>query len=402
MGGSGDGEGARPLLFTPITLRGVTSRNRIMASPMCQYASIDGGPTDWHLIHLGRSALGGAGIVFHEESAVEPRGRKSHHCAGLYNDAHARAYRRINESLVSLGAVPAIQLGHSGRRASTHGAMEGWRPLTEADAAHGLAPWRAISPSALPAGDDWPTPKEMDRDDIRAVVAAWAEAARRGVDAGFEVCEVHGAHGYLIHQFLSPVSNRRNDAHGGDRAGRMRFALEVAEAVRAAWPDDKPLFFRVSCVDGKGGVWDIADTVTLAAELKERGVDVVDCSSGGINGPTAMALVPRMPGYHVAFAERVRHEVDIATVAGGLITGPDQAEAILQAGQADLIAMARELMYHADWPVHAARALGVADYLDLFPDAYAFRLKRRDEVARLTAGAEDETAGRAAGVIEST
>jgi 2,4-dienoyl-CoA reductase-like NADH-dependent reductase (Old Yellow Enzyme family) len=373
----------RPLLFTPITLRRITARNRIVVSPMCQYASVDGGPTDWHLVHLGKFAIGGAGIVFSEETAVEARGRKTYQCAGIYDDRHVRQYRRITDFIREMGAVPAIQLGHSGRKASVRDAMAGWTPLTEEDARQGRLPWRGVSASAIPAAPGAHVPIEMSRKDIRTVIDAWKVAARRAVDAGFEICEIHGAHGYLIHQFLSPVSNRRMDAYGADLAGRMRFALEVTEAVRAAWPADKPLFFRVSSIDGKGGAWNMNDTIELAKALVERGVDVIDCSSGGMPGSSDLPIVPRVPGYHVSYASRVRQEVGARTMTVGLITEARHAESILQNGHADLIALARELMYNCEWPVHAARALGIEDYLDLFPPPYAFRLRRRDEVRRL-------------------
>jgi 2,4-dienoyl-CoA reductase-like NADH-dependent reductase (Old Yellow Enzyme family) len=367
-----------PLLFTPITLRGVTARNRIVVSPMCQYVSIDGAPTDWQLVHFGRYAMGGAGIVFGEESAVEARGRKTYHCAGIWNDHQVKAYRRVTDFIKEMGAVPAIQLGHCGRNAGSHGAMEEWRALDERDARIGMPPWRGLAPSPLPARRGFPVPIEMDQDDIRTVLTAFRDAAHRATDAGYDICEIHGAHGYLIHQFLSPVSNRRTDGYGGSREARMRFALEVAETVRAAWPQDKPLFFRVSAVDGKGGQWGLDDTVALAHELRQRDIDVVDCSSGGISGDSDMALVPRVPGYQVPYASRVRRETGIMTMAVGLITEPAQAEAVLQDGHADLVAMARELMVHADWPLRAAKALEGGHY-DLMAPSIAHRVRRRDE-----------------------
>ena len=228
-------------------------------------------------------------------------------------------------------------------------------------------------------------PIELSLDDIKIVVAAWRDAAQRSVEAGFDICEIHGAHGYLIHQFLSPLANRRTDAYGGDAAGRMRLALEIASAVRGVWPDNKPLFFRVSAVDGSGGAWGIDDTVSLARELKQRGIDVITCSSGGIDGPLVGAVVPRVPGYQVPYAERVRADAGIMSCAVGLITEPQQAEDILERGQADLIALARELMYNPNWPVHAARALGHEGYLDLLPPAYAWWLKRREQTRELFA-----------------
>ncbi len=371
------------MLFEPFELRSVTARNRVVVSPMCQYCSVDGSPTDWHLVNAGRYAIGGSGIVFYEETAVEARGRKSYGCASLHDDAQISAYARITQFIRAMGSVPAIQLGHSGGKGSVKGAMDEWAPLTDADAANGLAPWQTISASTTPFGEDRPASKEMTTEDIAALVAAFADAAVRSERAGFDICEIHGAHGYLIHQFLSPVTNRRSDAYGGDRDGRMRLALEIAEAVRAAWPSHKPLFFRVSARDGRGGLWDIEDSVALSAELKRRGVDVIDCSSGGITGNSPMPVVPRVPGYQVEFAARIRREVGILTMAVGLITKAQQAEDILSEGQADLIAMARELMLQADWPVRAARELGVAGAYELLPPDFAFRLKRRDEVGRL-------------------
>jgi len=392
-----------PLLFRPLMLRGVKLRNRIVASPMCQYNSVGGAPTDWHFAHLGRLAIGGAGLVFHEETAVEARGRKTHACAGIWSDEHIPTYRRLADLIRSIGATPGIQLGHAGGKASSHGALRDWAPLTDEDARNGLPPWQPVAPSPVPIGDGRPIPHGLDEAEIRGIVTAWGEAAQRCTQAGFEVLEIHGAHGYLIHQFLSPVTNLRTDGYGGDRKGRMRFALEVAEAVRRAWPADNPLFFRVSCVDGHGGVWDLDDTVVLARELKARGIDVVDCSSGGISGDSSMPIVPRVPGYHVPFARRVRREAAIITVAVGLVTDPQQAEAILARGDADLVALARELLMQADWPVHAARSLGIADYLDLFPTAYAFRLKRRAEIAALEINQPDAPIPTAtAELIEST
>ncbi len=373
----------QPLLFTPVTIRGVTARNRIVVSPMCQYASDDGGPGDWQFMHLARLSVGGAGIVFGEETAVEERGRKTYKCAGIYDDSHITAYRRITDFIRAQGAVPAIQLGHAGRKASCHTAVRNWEPLSDADAADGIPPWQGLAPSALDQLPRRYLPKAMDRDDIRMVLDAWRDATRRSVDAGYDICEIHGAHGYLIHQFLSPVSNQRNDAYGGDRAGRMRFALEVAETVRAAWPADKPLFFRVSSVDGVGGMWTLDDTLALARELKDRDIDLVDCSSGGIMGDTEMPMVPRVPGYQVGFAERVRREVGIMTIAVGGITEAAQAEGILQDGKADLVALARELLWNADWPAHAAKELGIDDPYGQMPLEYAHRLRQRDAAKEL-------------------
>ncbi len=375
---------SRPLLFTPIKLAGLTARNRIVVSPMCQYSSEEGGPTDWHLVHLGKFALGGAAIVFCEETAVEMRARKTYGCAGIYSEKHVPMYRRITEFINKNNSLSAMQIGHSGRKASCSAPWTNFKPLSDEDARLGHAPWRGVAPSAVAHRDDAQAPHELSVAEVKEVIAAWREAAQRTLDAGFEIIEIHGAHGYLIHQFLSPLANKRGDAYGGDLNGRMRFALELTEAVRAVWPKDKPLWFRVSAVDGDGGAWSLDDTVALARELKARGVDVVSCSSGGINGPLNMAIVPRTPGYQVPYAERVRREAGIATCAVGLISEPEHAEDILQRGQADFIAMARELMYNPNWPVHAAKKLGVTDYLDLLPTEYAWWLKRREKIREIS------------------
>ena len=373
-----------PLLFTPIALGSLTARNRVVVSPMCQYSSEDGGPTDYHLVHLGQFAMGGAGIVFCEETAVEARGRKSYHCAGIYRDAHVPRYRRINDFIRAHGAIPAIQIGHGGRKGSGCSPWEGYRPLTAEDAREGHAPWQTVSASALPASEAAPAPHALDLHEIRETIANWREAALRALDAGYDLLEVHAAHGYLIHQFLSPLANRRTDAYGGNLEGRMRLCLEIVEAVRRVWPSDRPLFMRVSAVDGSNGAWSVEDTVALVREAKARGVAVVTTSSGGIAGPGTATPVPRVPCYHVPYAERVRREAGVMTVAVGLITEARHAEEILQKGQADLIALARELLWNPHWPAHAARELGVPDYLDLLPRGYAWWLKRREDIRRLT------------------
>jgi 2,4-dienoyl-CoA reductase-like NADH-dependent reductase (Old Yellow Enzyme family) len=351
---------------------------------MCQYASENGGPTDYHLVHLGKFAMGGAGIVFCEETSVEERGRKSYHCAGIYADAHIPQYRRINDFIRSQGAIPAIQIGHSGRKGSGCSPWEGYRPLTDEDATRGNPPWTTISASPLAASESAAVPRALDVSEIREVVKHWRDAALRALDAGYDIIEVHAAHGYLIHQFLSPLTNRRDDAYGGDLQGRMRLCLEIVEAVRAAWPAGLPVFMRVSAVDGLNSRWSVDDTVALVRAVQERGVDAVTTSSGGIHGPGTATLVPRTPGYHVPYAHRVRNETGIKTIAVGLITEPYHAECILQDGQADMIALARELLWNPNWPAHAAQALGASNYLDLLPRAYAWWLKRREEIRDIT------------------
>ncbi|HUQ73349.1 MAG TPA: NADH:flavin oxidoreductase/NADH oxidase [Burkholderiales bacterium] len=372
-----------PLLFTPIQLRGLVARNRVVVSPMSQYLAKDGAPTDWHLVHLGKFAMGGAGIVFVEETSVEEAARKTYSCPGIYSDEQVKAWRRITDFVHQQGALTAIQLGHAGRKVSTKAPWEGFAPLTEEDAKKGKPPWSGYAPSAVPVKPGAPVPREMDLSDIRHVIEAYVDACRRSLDAGFDIVEVHGAHGYIIQQFLSPITNLRKDAYGGDIEGRMRFCLELVEAVRANWPKELPVFFRASCLDGKGGAWEMEDTVRLARELKARGVDLIDCSSGGIEGPLTLALVPRVPGYHIPFAERIRREVGIATMGPGLITEARQAEQYLQDGKADLIVLARELLWNPNWPAHAARELGAPDPLALLPETYAWWLRRREEVKKL-------------------
>ena len=372
-----------PKLFKPITFRGLTVRNRVVASPMCQYHSVDGGPTDWQMVHVGRMAVGGAGIVFGEETAVEDIGRKTYACAGIWDDRHIPQYRRITDFVREQGSVPAIQIGHSGRKAACHTAIMDFAPLTDADTANGMAPWQPLAPSPINAEKRFYPPKEMDRDDIRRILEKFREAARRSMDAGYQICEVHGAHGYLLHSFLSPVSNQRQDAYGGDREARMRFPLEVAEVVRDAWPNDLPVFYRISCVDGEGGAWDLDDSIAFAKALKDRDISLIDCSSGGITGDSDMPLVPRVPGFQVPFSDRVRREAGLPTIAVGLITEPRQAEDILQAGKADMVALARELLWHADWPAHAAMELGVTDAHGMMPHEYAHRLRQREQAKEM-------------------
>ncbi|HEV2007354.1 MAG TPA: NADH:flavin oxidoreductase/NADH oxidase [Burkholderiales bacterium] len=379
-----------PLLFTPITLRGITVRNRVVVSPMCQYSSEDGGPTDYHLVHLGKFAMGGAGIVFCEETSVEERGRKSYHCAGIYKDAHIPGYRRINDFIRSQGAIPAIQIGHSGRKGSGCAPWEGYRSLTAEDARDGNAPWQTVSASAVAVSEASPRPHALDRSEIAEVVTHWREAALRALNAGYDIIEVHAAHGYLIHQFLSPLTNLRDDAYGGDLEGRMRLCLEIVNAVRGVWPGERPVFMRVSAVDGLNSLWSVDDTIALIRAAKERGAEVITTSSGGINGPGTATVVPRLPGYHVPYAERVRNEAGVKTIAVGLITEARHAEEILQQGQADLISLARELLWNPNWPVHAARELGMPNYLDLLPRGYAWWLKRREEIRDFTRKAMKE------------
>ncbi|MGE0723946.1 MAG: NADH:flavin oxidoreductase/NADH oxidase [Alphaproteobacteria bacterium] len=382
-----------PLLFTPLALRGVTLRNRIAISPMCQYSAVEGMATDWHLVHLGKLAQGGAGIVFAEATAVEARGRITHGDLGIWDDAHVAPLRRVTDFMRGQGTVPAIQLAHAGRKASMQRPWHGNGPLDAADLARGDRPWATVAASAIPLDEGWIVPESLSVADIATMRRAWSDATRRAADAGFDIVEIHGAHGYLVHTFLSPLLNRRNDAYGGDREGRMRFALEIAETVRAAWPVDRPVFVRVSSVDGADGGWSIEDTVAYARALKERGVDVLDCSSGGLYGSaTAGKNAPRGLGFQIPYAERVKREAGLATMAVGLILEPEQAEAVVRDGQADIVAIGREVLHNPNWPAHAAIALGAKGYgAAEWPVQYGWWLERRQrvlETIRRSAAAE--------------
>jgi 2,4-dienoyl-CoA reductase-like NADH-dependent reductase (Old Yellow Enzyme family) len=376
------------LLFTPLTLRAVTPRNRTMLSPMCTYSAEDGLARDWHRIHLGQFALGGFGIVCVEATAVAEQGRITYGDVGLWSNAHIAPLARIAAVLRAHGAVPAIQLAHSGRKGSSQRPWHGMGALTEADArARNERPWPTVGPVAEPMDAGWHVPQAQSVDDIRNLVATWRAAAARARDAGFDLVEVHCAHGYLNHQFLSPLINKRKDAYGGDRAGRMRFPLEVVEAVRAEWPKEKPVFVRISAVDGMEGGWDLADSVAFARELKARGVDAVDCSSGGVVGSATTRAMPRGLGFQVPFAETIRREAKLATVAVGLILSGPQADQIVQNGQADLIAVAREALYDPYWPRHAARELGAdAGAFAAWPHQYGWWLDKREPTLRRLKG----------------
>jgi 2,4-dienoyl-CoA reductase-like NADH-dependent reductase (Old Yellow Enzyme family) len=337
-------------LFSPLTLRGTTFRNRIWTSPMCQYSAVDGMPDDWHLVHLGQFAVGGSGLVLTEATAVEPAGRISPADTGIWNDEQAQAWSRVTRFVRAQGAVPGVQLAHAGRKASTQPPWAGRGYVDPADGG-----WQTVAPS--PVGyADWPTPKELSEADIGGVVRAFADAAARADRAGFDVVEIHAAHGYLLHQFLSPLTNLRVDGYGGDLAGRTRLVVEVVDAVRAVWPDAKPLLLRVSAIDWAAGGWDVEQTVELSRLLVGHGVDLVDVSSGG--------LVPEQrlevgPGYQVPFARAVREGSGLPTAAVGLITEPEQAEQVLSEGSADAVLLARELLRDPHWPLRAAHALGV-------------------------------------------
>ena len=341
-----------PHLFEPLPLRSLTLSNRIIVSPMCQYSSLDGFSTDWHFVHLASRAVGGAALIFTEASAVTPDGRISPQDLGIYDDGHVPGLARIVHFIHGQGSRAGIQIAHAGRKGSTARPWEGGREVPPS-----AGGWQPVGPTSQPFGPGYPVPRALSASDLVSIVDAFRQAAGRALAAGFDVVEIHAAHGYLIHEFLSPLVNTRTDQYGGSYDNRVRLCLEIVETVRAVWPDQLPVFVRVSSTDWKEGGWDIDQCVELARRLRDCGVDVIDCSSGGA---VPDAIVPVGPGYQVFFAERIRREAGIATGAVGLITEPKQADAIVRDGRADCVLIARELLRDPYWPLRAARELGHA------------------------------------------
>jgi 2,4-dienoyl-CoA reductase-like NADH-dependent reductase (Old Yellow Enzyme family) len=337
-------------LFKPFTLRGLTLSNRVIVSPMCQYSSVDGFATDWHFVHLSSHAVGGAALVFTEASAVTPEGRISPRDLGIYDEAHVPGLARIVRFIHGQKCAAGTQLAHAGRKGST---SPPWEGITAVDHEHGG--WQPVGPTEEPFSPKYPVPRALTAPEIADIVRAFRAAAGRARTAGFDVIEIHAAHGYLIHEFLSPLVNTRTDEYGGSFDNRVRLCLEVVDAVRTVWPEKMPLFVRISSTDWKDGGWDIDQSVELARRLRSRGVDLVDCSSGGA---VADVKIPIGPGYQVPFAERIRKETDIATGAVGLITEPAQADEIVRSGRADCVLLAREMLRDPYWPLRAARDLG--------------------------------------------
>lgn len=375
-------------LFSEITVRGITFPNRVVVSPLCMYSAIDGMPQPWHFAHLSTFARGKAGLVFTEATAVEPVGRITPRCLGIWNDAHVEALRPITSFVEEMGSVPGIQLAHAGRKASTAPPFEGAHPLPAEDPER----WETVGPSAIPVAEHFPTPHELTPAELQQLTATFVSAARRSIDAGFKVIEIHGAHGYLLHSFLSPISNQRTDEYGGDLPGRMRFPLEVSKAIRTEVGDDMPLFFRISAIDGLEGGWTMDDSVTLAKALGENGIDVVDCSSGGVAGAPRFRVQDdgkplskssaRSPGFQVPYAERIKSETDLKSMAVGVIIDAEQAEAIASTGQADFIALGREIMHDPFWPLHAAHKLGADPDFSMWPKQYKWAVDRRQQILR--------------------
>jgi 2,4-dienoyl-CoA reductase-like NADH-dependent reductase (Old Yellow Enzyme family) len=337
------------LLFSPLTLRTIVLKNRIAVSPMCMYSSVDGFSTDWHLVHLGSRAVGGAGIVMTEATAVVPEGRITPFDLGIWKDEHIEGLKRITKFITDQDSVPAIQLAHAGRKASHTRPWEGSKVLPEEEGG-----WKPVAPSAIPFEQDTAAPHALSKQEIQTIIRAFEKAAKRSLDAGFKIIEIHAAHGYLFHEFYSPLSNTRSDGYGGSFENRIRFLLEVVEKVRKVWPEEYPVFVRVSATDWVENGWTGEDSVALALELSKRGVDLIDCSTGGIipNVP-----IPVGPAYQVPFAEQIRQQANIMTGAVGIITKSQQAEEILKNGQADLILLGRELLRDPYFPLHAAQEL---------------------------------------------
>jgi 2,4-dienoyl-CoA reductase-like NADH-dependent reductase (Old Yellow Enzyme family) len=339
-----------PSLFDPITFRGLTLPNRILVSPMCEYSCDDGLANDWHFVHLGSRAVGGGGLIFTEATAVTPEGRISPQDLGIWSDRHIEPLARVVRFIHAQGRPAGIQLAHAGRKGSTR---RPWEPPGAVPPEEGG--WIPVGPTDVPFAPGYPVPRPLDLDGIRGAVEAFRAAAHRARSARFDVAEIHAAHGYLMHEFLSPLSNTRSDSYGGSFDNRVRLCLEIAEAVRAVWPERQPVFVRISATDWTEGGWDIDQSVELARRLRDRGVDLIDCSSGG---NIATAAIPVAPGYQVPFAEQIRREAGIATGAVGLITDPHQADEIVSSGKADCVLLAREMLRDPYWALRAGRELG--------------------------------------------
>lgn len=368
-------------LFSPFTLRDVTFRNRIAVSPMSQYRAKNGYANAWHMVHLGRFALGGAGLVYTEATAVTPDGRRTHGDLGLWEDDQIEGLRSITAFLKAEGAVAGVQLAHAGRKASERRPWHGETPVDAEDVAErGEAPWAAIGPSAIPYADGWPAPREMNEADILGVIQAFADAARRAKEAGFEMIEVYAAHGFLIHQFLSPIANQRQDQWGGSLENRMRLAVEVARAIRTEWPEGLPLAFRLSATDWLDGGLEVEDVVVVARALKAAGVDMIDCSTGGIGGKERPRRMEISQGFQVPFAAQVRKDAEMPTMAVGFLWDAERCEEIVAQGEADMVALARELLDDPNWPLHSAATLGADEAHGMWPVEAGWWLMKRDRL----------------------
>lgn len=371
----------QPMLFSPLEIRGLRLRNRVVVAPMHQYSALEGFANDWHLVNAGKFAQGGAGLVIMESTKVARNGAGTVGDVGLWDDQFIPPLARCAAFIKAHGARAGIQLGHSGRKARLSRPWEGGKPLTgDEPGVFDWAGWELVAPSAVPHSDKSPTPRALSHNEVRDLAVKWGEAAARADRAGFDMVEIHAAHGYLIHQFLSPLANVRTDEYGGSELNRARFAIEVAECVRAAWPADKPLFMRLSCEDDAG--FGPEESVRLSRLLRDKGVDVIDCSSGGTLARSPMdGERSKKYGYQVPYAEKIRKEAGIKTMAVGHIVHADQAEAILQGGRADLVALAREMLYNPNWPMDAAQKLGIDPDFKLVPPPYSYWLDKRAKSA---------------------
>jgi 2,4-dienoyl-CoA reductase-like NADH-dependent reductase (Old Yellow Enzyme family) len=365
-------------LFEPLQLRGVTLKNRVVVSPMQTYSAKDGMAEDWHFAHLSRFALGGAGLVMVEATGVLPEARSTYGDTGLWSDSQIDGFRRIADFAHAQGCAIGIQLQHAGRKASAQRPWHGNGPLTAHDVAvRNDVPWQAIAATSQPFDHGWPGARAASGEDIEQIIQAYRAAARRARAADFDIVEIHAAHGYLAHSFLSPLSNDRNDNYGGDLGGRMRFLLQIVRAIRKEWSEDRPIFVRISAVDGIGTGWSLDDSVELARQLAAAGVDVIDCSSGGMKFASAGQMVARRPGFQVPFSSHIRRHAGIKTMAVGLIRDARQAEDILRDKHADLIALDREMLWNPNWPLHAAEQLEPQDHWKRWPVQFGWWLQRR-------------------------
>ena len=364
-------------LFSSFKIKSKSFRNRIVLSPMCQYKAKDGVISDWHFQHYSRFAFSGLGAAFVEATGVSPEGRIGHGCTGIWSDSHVEGLSKIVKIFNEYNCLSGIQLAHAGRKASYLRPWDGASPITENDKAEPA--WQTIGPSAIPINNSSPVPKEMTVEDINKVREDFKKAAQRADKAGFDIIEIHGAHGYLLHSFFSPLSNQRNDQYGGNFENRIRFAMEIITDIKSVWPDNKPLFYRLSSIDAPGQGANLEDNIKLAKSLKSVGVDVIDCSSGGITGSPVLTKSKIIPGFQVPYSEKIKKDAEISSMAVGAIISADQANEIISNKRADLVAMGRELLADTQWVYKAATYFNLENAKDYLPDSYSFYLSRRDE-----------------------
>ena len=364
-------------LFSSFKIKSKSFRNRIVLSPMCQYKAKEGVINDWHFQHYSRFAFSGLGAAFVEATGVSPEGRIGHGCTGIWSDSHVEGLSKVAKIFNEYNCLSGIQLAHAGRKASYLRPWDGASPITENDKAEPA--WQTIGPSAIPINNSSPVPKEMTVEDINKVREDFKKAAQRADKAGFDIIEIHGAHGYLLHSFFSPLSNQRNDQYGGSFENRIRFALEIIADIKSVWPDNKPLFYRLSSIDAPGQGANLEDNIKLAKSLKSVGVDVIDCSSGGITGSPVLTKSKIIPGFQVPYSEKIKKDAEISSMAVGAIISADQANEIISNKRADLVAMGRELLADTQWAYKAATYFNLENAKDYLPDSYSFYLSRRDE-----------------------